>query len=183
MGFGWNRYNQNRDIAFLGQNASSAYNGQHYLAKATIGYDIPVSPVTITPLASLQMVRAITEGYSETGAGAANLSVDSNAFNSVQGSLGAKLSWSYATPWGQLVPEIRAAWLHDFTTAPIATSGAMGGVAFTSTSARNAADGAKLAVGAMLEQDGDLSIRLDYEAELRRNYQSHTGLLKARMEF
>lgn len=183
LGAGWNHFDQSRAINFLGSTASATYEGQQYLAKATVGYDLPVGGVTVTPMASLRWLHVASDGYEESGAGAANLSVDSSTFNSVSQDLGAKVAWSVPTGAGTLKPEVKLAWVHDYTNSPIATSGVMGGSAFAVNAPRTAADGARIGFAAELAGDEALSLRAEYEGELRTQYQSHTGLIKAMWGF
>ena len=180
LGLGWNEFDQKRAIAFLGTTASAQYSGQQYLAKATVGYDLPVADgVTLTPLASLRWLRAVTGSYDETGAGSANLSIDKSGVTSVSQDLGAKVAWSVPTSLGNLKPEARLAWIHDYTNGPIATSGVIGGTAFAVTTPRTEADGVRVGLAASINGDDALSLRAEYEGELRAHYQSHTGIVKA----
>ncbi len=179
LGLGWNEFDQKRAIGFLGSTASAQYSGQQYLAKATVGYDVPVAGMTVTPLASLRWMRSVTQAYDEEGAGAANLSVDRQGVNSVSQDLGAKVSWDVPTSFGLLKPEARLAWVHDYTSGPIATSAALGGQAITTSVPRTEADGVKIGLAASLSGDDAMSLRAEYEGELRAQYQSHTGLVKA----
>ncbi|MEA4839241.1 MAG: autotransporter outer membrane beta-barrel domain-containing protein, partial [Rhodospirillaceae bacterium] len=180
LGVGWNEFDQKRAIPFLGTTAAAQYSGQQYLAKATVGYDVPVAGnVTVTPLASLRWLRSVTDSYDETRAGAANLSVDRRGINSLSQDLGGKVSWSLPTDFGILKPEMRLAWVHDYTRGPIATSGLIGGESFAVSVPRSSANGARIGLAASLSGNDSVSFRFDYEAELRTRYQSHTGLVKA----
>lgn len=179
LGAGWNHFDQKRAIPFLGSTASASYDGQQYLARATLGYDVPVGAATVTPLASLRWLRSVTDAYNENGAGAADLSVDSQGVNGVTQDLGAKVAWNIPTGLGTLTPEARLAWVHDYTKSPIATSGLMGGQAFAVTAPRTEPDGVRIGLAATLAGDESLSFHAEYEGELRAQYQSHTGLVKA----
>ncbi|MDY0241413.1 MAG: autotransporter domain-containing protein [Rhodospirillaceae bacterium] len=180
LGVGWNEFDQKRAIPFLGTTAAAQYSGQQYLAKATVGYDVPVAGnVTVTPLASLRWLRSVTDSYDETRAGAANLSVDRRGVNSLSQDLGGKVSWSLPTDFGILKPEMRLAWVHDYTRGPIATSGLIGGESFAVSVPRSSANGARIGLAASLSGNDSVSFRFDYEGELRTRYQSHTGLVKA----
>lgn len=179
LGVGWNEFNQKRAINFLSRTASAEYSGQQYLAKATVGYDLPVGQVTVTPLTSLRWLRSVTGSYDEEGAGTANLAVDRRGSNSVSQDLGAKVAWEVPTGYGVLKPEVRLAWVHDYTDGPIASSGIMGGQAFAVSVPRTEADGVRIGLAAGFNGEGDVSFRAEYEGELRAQYQSHTGLVKA----
>jgi uncharacterized protein with beta-barrel porin domain len=183
LGFGWNHFDQKRAIAFLGSTAEANYDGRQYLARAEVGYDVPVGGVTVTPLAALRWLRSETNAYDETGAGNANLSVDSASTTSVTQDLGAKVAWTMPTSLGTLSPEVRLAWVHDYTNAPIATtSSLLGGQATTTTAPRTEPNGVRIGLAGELKED-DLTLRAEYEGELRAQYQSHTALVKAMWAF
>ncbi|HTH17335.1 MAG TPA: autotransporter outer membrane beta-barrel domain-containing protein, partial [Magnetospirillum sp.] len=147
------------------------------------GYDVPVGGVTVTPLAALRWLRSETNAYDETGAGNANLSVDSASTTSVTQDLGAKVAWTMPTSLGTLSPEVRLAWVHDYTNAPIATtSSLLGGQATTTTAPRTEPNGVRIGLAGELKED-DLTLRAEYEGELRAQYQSHTALVKAMWAF
>jgi uncharacterized protein with beta-barrel porin domain len=186
LGAGWNQFSQNRSIAFLGETASASFDGQQYLAHALAGYDFPVGGtggMVITPLVGLRWLRARNGAYSETGAGAADLSVKGQDLNGLTQEFGLKTTWSFATEFGQFVPEVTAQWLHDYTDGPIATSGVIGGETFAVTVPRVAADGARIDASATLKSSDRLSFGVEYDGELRAGYRSHTGQIKARWQF
>jgi outer membrane autotransporter protein len=186
LGAGWNHFDQSRAIAFLGQTASSGYDGQQYVADALAGFDLPVGgpgELTVTPLAGLRWLRADNGSYRETGAGAANLSVAGQTIDSVTQVLGAKGSWRIATALGTLTPELTAEWVHDYTQSAIPTSAVIGGQALAVTTTRIAADGARIGAAAELVSSDTVSFRAEYDGELRPGYQSHTGLVKVLFHF
>jgi len=183
VGVGYNTYDQRRSINFLGADAHAKYDGEQYLGKIGFGYDVKAADVTLTPLAGLRFLRAVSGGYAETGAGSGNLTVDRRGVQSLTQDVGAKLSWKAGTVWGTLIPEARVAWVHDYTHGPIASSGVMGGSTFISQVSRPSADGMRVNLAATLETKGDTDLRLEYEGEDRHDYQSHTGLLKATWAF
>ncbi|WP_158240790.1 autotransporter outer membrane beta-barrel domain-containing protein [Telmatospirillum siberiense] len=183
LGFGYNTFDQTRAIQFLGQRAKADYDGQQYLVKLGGGYDFDVNgEVTLTPLAGLRFLRAVSAGYRETGSDA-NLAIDRRGVQSLTHDLGGKLSWKLLGDWGQVTPEVRLAWVHDYTQGPIASSGLIGGQIFTSTVARTSPDGAKINLAATIDTYGDINFRAEYEGEFRPAYQSHTGLVKATWTF
>jgi outer membrane autotransporter protein len=186
LGAGWNHFDQSRSIDFLGETASADYEGQQYLVDARAGYDIPVGGpgnLTVTPLVGLRWLQASTHSYTESGAGAADLSVASQTEDSLTQELGVKTRWHLATALGTVEPEVTAAWVHDYVRGPIATSGVMGGEAFAVTTPRIAADGARINVAVTLMKSDSLSFRAEYDGELRDGYQGHTGVFKLRWQF
>lgn len=114
--FGWNDYAEERHIVFPGVNrtAKGDYNGQDYTAFVMTGYHFTNPWFTLTPTVSLQDTYMKLDGYTETGAGNVNLSVDSQSYNYVQSGLGLKMARSFAIDGGAVVPEVHAKWLHGF---------------------------------------------------------------------
>ena len=186
LGTGWNHFRQNRAIPFLAETASASFDGRQYLAHALAGYDLPVGgpgDMLITPLVGLSWLRAHNGAYGETGAGAADLSVKGQTLDGLTQELGVKTAWSFATGFGQLVPEVTTQWVHDYTHGAVATSGVIGGETFVVTVPRGAADGARIGTAATLKRNERLSFGAEYNGELRAGYRSHTGSLKARWQF
>jgi uncharacterized protein with beta-barrel porin domain len=186
LGAGWNQFGQHRGIAFLGETASASFDGQQYLAHALAGYDFPVGGMggmVMTPLVGLSWLHARSGPYGETGAGAADLSVQGQALDGLTQEVGVKAAWSFETEFGQLVPQVTGKWVHDYTHGPIASGGVIGGEAFAVTVPRIAADGARIDAAATLKRGDRLSFGVEYNGELRAGYRSHTGLTRARWQF
>jgi outer membrane autotransporter protein len=97
--------------------------------------------------------------------------------------LGAKLSGTVGTAWGRLLPDLRLSWVHDYLNGAIASTSVLAGTSFVSTTGRTAADGIGIGVGATLDQGEGFRLRLEYSGELRRDYQSHAGVLRATFDF
>ncbi|WP_044560685.1 autotransporter domain-containing protein, partial [Azospirillum sp. B4] len=178
-GVGYNHYDQRRWITFLGARANANYGGEQYLGKLTVGYDLPAQDFTLTPQVSLRAVRLTNHGYQERDAGVAGLAVDALVTSNLTQELGIKVDSRVRTGLGTLVPEVRVAWTHDYLNGPVATTGVLAGVSFASGTAQVAADGLALGLGATLDQGDGLSLRLEYTGDLRRDYQSHAGVLRA----
>ncbi|MDE1150893.1 MAG: autotransporter outer membrane beta-barrel domain-containing protein [Azospirillaceae bacterium] len=184
LGFGYNHFDQRRDIAFLGARANANYGGEQYLGKVTVGYDLPKQgALTFTPQYSLRAVRLTNHGYQERDAGPANLTVDPLGTTALTQELGVKVTTDVHTGLGTFMPDLKVAWLHDFKDGPIPTTGVLAGVAFASTTGRINTDGLALNLGTTLDQGGGFKLRLEYNGEYRRDYQSHGGVLRASWDF
>ncbi|MEA1652220.1 hypothetical protein UAJ10_24810 [Nitrospirillum sp. BR 11164] len=184
VGFGYNHFDQRRDIAFLGARANANYGGEQYLGKVTVGYDLPQQGAfTFTPQYSLRFVRLVNHAYQEHDAGPANLKVDVLGTNAVTQEVGLKVDTQWNTGVGLLSPDLRVAWVHDFKDGPIPTTGVLAGVAFASSTGRVNTDGLAVNLGATLQQSETFSLRLEYNGEYRHDYQSHGGVLRASWSF
>lgn len=182
LGVGYNMFNQSRDIAFLGQTAKAKYSGMQYMTKLDGGYDIDADVMTVTPVAGFQAVRTVDNGYTESGT-SANVTVGHMGYNTYTTSLGTKFSTDMDTDWGKLVPEMKATWLRDLQRGVVSTSATMGGVAFSTATPRVAQNGLGLSLAATLKQDDDVTVRVEYDGDIRDGYQSHSGLVKLNIGF
>jgi len=131
---GVNDYESTRHIVFPGVNrtATSDYTGQQYSGIVTVGRHYQVNETTITPLASLQASHLRVGSYTESGAGDANLRVESQDYNFVQSTLGVKAERVIRSGSSTYAPEVHAKWLHDFESTTMAQDAAFtgGGASF-----------------------------------------------------
>jgi uncharacterized protein with beta-barrel porin domain len=186
LGFGYNSFSQRREIGYANTAAHASYGGEQYLASVRVGYDLSTGDgITYTPLAKVRYLRAVSDSYTENGAGTGNLFVNRHGVQSITQDIGSKMSWNANSDWGALKPEITLAWVHDYKQAPILTLGSFAafGSPYSSPVAQPAADGAKLNAAVTLETAGDVSFRVEYEGEVRHDYESHAGMLKATLGF
>jgi outer membrane autotransporter protein len=184
LGAGWNHFDQKRQIDFLGSTASADYDGQQYSASSRVGYDFALGDsTTLTPFAGLRWIHARNESYDETGAGSANNSVDNLNTDSVTHEIGAKAAWQFDTGLGMVSPEVSAAWVHDYTSSAIDTTGRIGGTAFSVQSERLPSDGARIGIAVGLDAFASGSLRVTYDGELRAGYQSQTATVRADWDF
>jgi outer membrane autotransporter protein len=183
LAYGYNTYSQTRQIDFLGARAASSYSGQQYLASATVGYAFAGRNVTWTPYGGFSEAHLVNGGYGETGAGVADMQVASNTTDTFSSEFGVKLDSRYDTAYGKILPTLKLGWTHDYTSGPIAITGTLAGVTFASASARPAADAAAIGAGLTLQRSGQWKIGVEYQGDIRKDFQSHTGALKATFNF
>lgn len=183
-GAAYDQYGQTRSVDYLSSIASAKYGGRQYQAKLGGGYDVPVGGTTVTPVGSLQIIRVENDAYTESGAGGDDWTVKRQGFNSAESELGGKLASGFDSDWGLVNGDLQVSWVHSFSDSPIATSAAaIVGPSFVSTTARPDADGTRLRAGIALSNSDHVTVRLEYDGDLRHDYRSHTGLLSVRSEF
>lgn len=131
---GVNDYESTRHIVFPGVNrtATSDYTGQQYTGIVTLGRHFELNETTITPLASLQASHIRVGSYTESGAGDANLRVESQDYNFVQSTLGVKAERVIRSGNSTYSPEVHVKWLHDFNSTTMEQDAAFtgGGASF-----------------------------------------------------
>ncbi len=105
----------NRNIAFLNRTAQSDRDGYVLGGILDSGYRFSTHRMGISPLVSVAYRFFHQGGYTETGAGSANLAVDSMTGHSLKTGLGVKLDRTFNPDqrW-TLIPEISGRWVHEF---------------------------------------------------------------------
>jgi outer membrane autotransporter protein len=99
----------------ISASATAKPNGDQWSASIGAGRSFDMAPVTITPTARLGYIwvknKAFTEDEPNNGLG---LAVDSRTIQSLQSSIGAKVSTTVNSSVGVFVPYVTANWLHEF---------------------------------------------------------------------
>ncbi len=164
--------------------ATSDYDGDQITGEMRGGYTLPLSDTTsLTPYAALRGAYVALDSYSEQGAGAFNLEVDSSSAAEIRHDIGVMLATSFDTGDIKLMPALRVGWLHDYKDTPLSVSGISGSVGFISTSDRMASDGLGVGVTADLAANDSVTVGVEYGGEFRSDYMSNTGALKLAIRF
>ncbi len=180
IGGGYHFYSSDRNIQIgaITRTANSSPDGLELNIAASAGYDFELGSWKVGPTASLQYSRLSIEDYTETGAGALNLSVDRQTPESVLGTVGVRAATMLDYRGVRIIPEVRLSYQHEFEdqarriTARFATGG---GGAFGFNTTDIGQDSVLLGLGATFIGDGNWSSFIDYNAELgRKDYVSHS---------
>jgi len=167
--YGYNRYDTTRDIAFsaINRTAHADYGGHAINGYTETGYLIRTEAVTIIPLASLQAGFLARDGFTETDAGALNLDVDRDCATSVVGSLGVRVRKDIRTEAGEITPELRARWLHEFADDSYTVNASLAGspaAVFAVKGDRVQRDSAVFGAGLAWATQKNLNLLLSYDA-------------------
>ncbi|KPF83418.1 hypothetical protein IP70_18875, partial [alpha proteobacterium AAP38] len=184
LGAGYNDFDQKRYVLFLKREARANYGGEQYLGKADIGYDLfRLGDTVVTPKLSLRAVRLVNHAYEETGADVVNLAVMKVRTDAVTQELGVQAKTTFGSFMGPTTIDLDAGWVHDYLKGPIATTGVLAGVTFSSTTERPAADGVIVRLGATVAHSDSVDFRIEYGGELRSKYLSNTVLVRTTFRF
>lgn len=186
LGYGRHQFDTRRVVSLVGASLTGNHNANQYSAKLAFGLPISKGVATFTPLASLSYVQLDQNAYSESDrndTGAA-LSVDSTKTESLRSGLGAKVSVALANTELSPSVEARAVWNHEFAdTNQNITARFDGGNSFTTNGVRQPRDSANLGMGINLKSKTGQTLSVNYDAEVRNDYVTHTAGLKARFDF
>jgi outer membrane autotransporter protein len=187
MGFGWNWYENNRNINWIGRKAKSDHDGQEYMAFLGGGYDWTFDRFTVGPTASLQYVHIREDGYSESGAGALNLKVDSSDADFLRQTVGLRAQYDWDLDWFRLTPELRAEWVHEYLTDARSLGATLGypGGAFRVDGSNIPSDAVNLNAGMRMDFRNGFTGHLFYEyyKECGDGTDAHTLSAGLRYEF
>jgi outer membrane autotransporter protein len=184
LGIAYNDYNQQRQIDFIGQRANAAFGGQQYLLYLRAGYTVPVGETaSITPYVGLREVHLRNAAYSEKGADSANLKVNRLVMDWMSHEIGLQGLAVFDTASGFLVPSLKVGWVHSYTNDLIPMSAELGDNAFTSTSTRGGHDGVTLGTGLSYMSSDRVRLGLQYDGELRKDFQKHSAIIKFNYSF
>jgi len=186
--FAWDWYKGQRVITAgsITRMAFSNYDGQQYGTYLGGGYKIKFGDnLELTPLASLQWSHLSLSRYTETNAGALNLNVDSQSYDTVESGLGVGISSEIISYWGIFTPEFHVKWLYDYMNDRIAVNSSLagGGGSFSSYGATPSKQG--VGIGGKLTFDfiNDISLIAGLDTELRDGFFGFYGSGTLRYRF
>ncbi len=181
-------YKTRRDVSFPGisRTAAAAPKGTELNANASASYDFKTSAWgTFSPFAGLNYDRTMIGSFSETGADALDLNVAEQTAQSLQSSLGLRVSNTFHGEAYSWKPYLSAGWRHQFQNPmrPIDAELASGGGKFSVTTGNFARNGALLGTGFLMLLSNQTSVRLDYAGDFRSHFQENTVNALLRFKF
>jgi len=189
LGYVWQE-NTNRRIATVGtiqQVASSNHDAEAWSVYLGGGYYFPLRNGQIGPFARLEYIHLDEDGFTESGAGAANLVVQARKTDALRSVLGLRMTGLFDLGHGSLMPEASIAWSHDFDVDDLDITSSFANTPASSFIVRGQDvedDGAIIGVGLTYTDKSDrLGFALKYNAELRSDYDDHSILAEIRFSF
>jgi len=155
--------------------AESDYEGYDLSLYMDLGLDIHRDRWIITPMGSLQYTYLDTDGFDETGAGAANMSVDDQENDALKSRLGVNVAYQWH--WGEIpvVPEAFIGWEHEFLAdeADLTARFAAGGGSFTLDTGSPNEDGLYFGGGVSALVRDDISVYVRYDGTVYDDLDVH----------
>jgi outer membrane autotransporter protein len=170
-------YSTRRPIDFLGVTAAGNYNGNQVGSYLEVGYSLPLGRLQIQPIGAVQYLSLWRNGFSETGAGVADLSGVSVHADSWRSYLGGRITipWGGAMCW---LPEVRGFWVHEYSadTRGLGAQFAGGGPEFLVYGQNLGRDWGLFGAGLTGQFGQRVRIGLHYDGYFTSNAQSHGGM-------
>ncbi|TDT92121.1 outer membrane autotransporter protein [Pseudodesulfovibrio indicus] len=177
----YNDYDLTRELPALGRTAKSDPEGYALSAKTEAGYRYELGSWGLVPMASLEYIRFHQDAYTESGAGAADLSIGKTNSNFLESGLGGSVDYTWETPYGMLIPELSAEWLHEWLTQSSDLAYSLTGMPATKLSqsvAQPDKDTLRLGAGVRYLMDNGLALGARYQGELEEHARSHSVMLE-----
>lgn len=170
-----------------GLNAAADYDSNQYIVYAEAGHDVALDDsAVLTPKVLAHYQHIAIDGYTETGAGGANLNVGSDDLNVFELGLGAEMAWNLKSEnGGKVRPALNVGYRHDLIGDSVeTTSNFTGGGASFKTEGVDAAKGT-FNVGASLgvQLDNNWEVSADYDYEVKSDYNAHSAHVRAGYKF
>lgn len=183
-----NQYDSTRHVTVgaVNRTARGDFDGNQFSVKAKLGRNyVMQNTMTVRPYLGLTYSHLELDGYTETGAGTANLTVRAEDYDTVSAQLGASVSWTRESKGVRYVPELHAAVTHELgdVRQVNTASFAAGGAAFTTEGADPARTGLNLGASLGIFSKDNLDIRASYDFDYKSDYQAHAGSVVARFTF
>jgi len=169
LSFAYHMYDTTRDIPTMDWTAESEYDGYELTAYLATGYHIEVlDKFVVTPTASVQYSYFEFDGFSESGAGGANLTVAERDTDALRTRLGADFSYRFDLGLNvRIVPNAFVAWEHEFMEDDaVEAAFAVGGSPFMIDTGDRDSDGLITSVGLFVLIGNNASAFLRYERYL-----------------
>jgi uncharacterized protein YhjY with autotransporter beta-barrel domain len=183
-----NWYDNHRLVAIgpIQRKAYSDHDGNLFSAYLGAGYIFDIKRWLIGPFGTLQYTYLDEESFKEKGAGGVSLRIDDRQTEALVSELGLRLARFFKIKYGSLVPEVSAAWLHDFDIDDrVITSSFAGspGASFSIKGQDVEKNGATLGAGITFVHKSGLSTSLKYKGEFREKYKSNGVMGELRFTF
>ncbi len=167
-------------------NANGDFDSEQLIARAELGRSYAYGSATIVPKVSANYMHYSADSYTETGAGGANLNVNSDDMNLFELGLGVEASWLNKNSDGSyLKPELRAGVRHDLIGDEFESNSSFtgGGATFKTDGIDPAQTTFNLGAGVTYYSTTNWDLSADYDFEAKSDYDAHSGVLRAAYKF
>ena len=175
VSYAW--YDNDSRRATIGGTAKGDYDSEVFTTYAETGYAFEIEQFTVTPFAGIGYAHADTDSFTESGAGAFDLSVDDADAESLTSTLGVDFSARLKMSWEVvLIPELRLGWEHEYLDDQQSVGMHFAGMPASSynvLSSEVADDSAVVGAGFTLEMGDVWQVFLDYDGKLNEDYSQH----------
>ena len=170
----------------IDRTAESDFGGSQLTGRVAAGYRINLDSIqTLTPMVSMQWSRLNLDGYTETGADALNLKVDSQKLTSNRLGLGLRYGLETRSKGLTFRPEVSATWFNDSgdRNKAVIASYAGGGSSFATPVVGLEKHSYTVGAGLSVLTDNNSGVALNYDYSAASGAWTHDVQLVGRLSF
>jgi outer membrane autotransporter protein len=165
-----NVYSESRMIPFLGTTASGSPHGNQISGNVDGGYEFKRGDWTFGPTLGVRYVNLDISGFTESGAGGADLDVNAQNVSSLRSELGGEFRYNWSWYGGKVIatPHVSAAWQHEYldnNTGITSQFDGQGLGSFVVNTTSPERDSALIDLGLDTQWNDALDIFVDYQAQ------------------
>ncbi len=118
--YGWSDVDTERRIAYqdfggsVDRVAKASTDGNEYYISLNLGHSLDLSGIKFDPLVRFFYLDGEFDGFTESGAGGLDLSVDKQGFESMSLTASGQLSYTFLPSWGVVTPYVRLEYTREF---------------------------------------------------------------------
>jgi outer membrane autotransporter protein len=170
-----------------GLTADADYDSNQFTVAGKLGHDYATDQgLTLTPALLADYTHLSIDDYTETGAGGANLDVDSDSLNALNLGVGLDASWLHQNADGSyLKPALHAAYRYDLIGDNLQTTSTFtgGGAAFETQGMDPARSTFNVGAGLNYMATNNWEFSANYDYEFKSDYGAHSGTVRAAYKF
>lgn len=176
VGYGHHSYDSVRELDFADLRADGDFSGDTFTFSPEVGKLFRYKSLSIEPYAGLTYMHFHQEGYTEDGAGDANLSIRADNEDAVSTELGTRFRRMWALDnGGYLMPQLQLAWRHDFADEVVTVAQLTGATtSFRTTAIDVVSDIFDVGLGVDWQIDKSKTLCAQYDAEFGSGFEAHT---------
>lgn len=186
LSYGANRVSTERNIAFMGRTAEADYWTHTIGLSSEASYAFDLADTTkFAPLLTLDASWSGNSGFTETGAGALNLTSGSQSWTRLDTGLGIALTHAILTENGTVTLEGRAVWEHAFSDVVPSQSLAIAGspTSFTVLGPDAGRDRLRIGAGFSWDVSDEMTVRARYDGLFSNSQANHSASLGLNVRF
>lgn len=106
-------YESERAMSFFNTSAKGSTSGMQYASSLGAGYNYHIDKVVVGPYIGFDYAKTEVDGYRESGGASFGTSYGKQNIESMLTKAGARASYAWSLPWGVIVPQVNAEWVHE----------------------------------------------------------------------
>ena len=167
LGYGFDKYDSSRPIVFAGNSAvaTSSTRGHQWLAGISGGENFDFGAVRLSPFVGLLASRWQANAFTETSAGALNVTVAAQTATSLRSEAGVEAGLKWNLGGVSLQPHVRAAWLSEFYDGSRSMHASFGNATYAVRTHGPQRDSVQLSAGLNLLLNPRALLYADYSAQ------------------